>query len=91
MSESVKVHLPGESPWVTSLGVDNTGAMIGRIDNHLVATEKHGFKRGDVLSFRKVEYNFGNGPIYCWEPVGRYQSLQQVPDGHTKKKSKNGD
>jgi hypothetical protein len=77
--QSVKVYLPGEGPWVTCLGMDDTGAMIGRIDNHLVMTEMHGYKYGDVLIFRRVEYDFGKGPIYNWQPFGRHQGLSEVP------------
>lgn len=63
--DSVKVSLPGETPWVTCLRFEPKGMLLlGRIDNHLMATDLHGLKFGDVVTFHLVNY----GEFFCWEP-----------------------
>jgi hypothetical protein len=37
IGDSVKVSLPGESPWAECIAVNPDGTWIGRIDNYLVA------------------------------------------------------
>lgn len=80
IGDPVKVYLKGESPWAIYLGMTPTGSMIGRLDNYLVAGDLHGYQMGDVLEFRRVEYMMGGNPVYCWEPVGRYQGPREVED-----------
>lgn len=46
-----KVWLPGETPWVECLAVHHDGSWSGRIDNHLVATTRHGIGFDDVVRF----------------------------------------
>jgi len=62
--ESLKVTLPGETPWVTPLVWDKYNLMLGRINNHLVNTESHGFEFGDLVTFHLVDW----GEFKCWEP-----------------------
>lgn len=59
-----KVYLKGESPWaiiVKELGDDR---FLGQIDNHLVNTEEHKHKFGDLVVFHLVDY----GSFRSWEP-----------------------
>lgn len=51
IGESVKVWLPGESPWVDVVGRLPDGRMLGIIKNDLVATAGHGYVRDDIATF----------------------------------------
>lgn len=65
-NEFIKVFLPGESPWVKFVRATSDNTFVGRIDNHLVNTENHGYKFGDEVEFCRKDY----GDVQCWEPVG---------------------
>ena len=69
----VKVFLKGESPWAYVLDIVN-GNVIGRIDNDLIFTDIHGYKRGDVLEFYQKDY----GKFKSLEPIGHYQYIRIV-------------
>lgn len=51
ISESIKVWLPGESPWVDVVGRLPDGRMLGIIRNDLIATAQHGYSRDDIATF----------------------------------------
>jgi hypothetical protein len=51
IGESVKVHLPSESPWADCVATNADGSWIGEIHNDLVNTRNHGLKFGDRVRF----------------------------------------
>lgn len=75
LGDSVKVCLEGESPWVTCLGMSPRGTMFGKIDNHLVATDLHGYEFGDVVEF---EIHVHELRICWWQPIGKRAPVAPV-------------
>lgn len=51
IGESIKVWLPGESPWTDVVGKLPDGRILGIIQNNLVATAGHGYVRDDIATF----------------------------------------
>lgn len=49
---SIKVWLPGESPWAVVIGWVDGDRILARIENDLVAIG-HGYKYGDLATFEK--------------------------------------
>jgi hypothetical protein len=66
IGEWVKVYLPHETPWAECVVVHPDGTWEGRVDNHLVFTDEHGFRFGDVIRFRPNHET----PRCPWAPVG---------------------
>lgn len=63
IGETVKVWLPGETPWAECVAVNPDGSWLGRIDNDLVCTAKHGLKLNDVTRF----VPFADAPRCPWQ------------------------
>ena len=63
VGQSVKVHLPGESLWVTVLQITEHNLLLGRIDNTPIGS-LHNYKYGSIETFHLVDYGFAK----CWEP-----------------------
>ena len=57
--DSVKVWLPGESPWATVLEIRD-GGFLGRLDNH-PASDLHGYRFGQNIWFTLQDD--------CWQPA----------------------
>lgn len=55
IGESIKVWLPGESPWVDVIGRLPDGRILGSIQNDLVFTPNHGYSRDDIATFELVD------------------------------------
>ena len=47
----IKVWLPGETPWAKVTAIHKDGTVDAMIDNHLLCTEQHGYRFGEVLCF----------------------------------------
>ena len=60
IGDSIKVYLPGESPWATVVSIHSDGRVAARIDNHPVS-DLQGYKFGDVATFEK------NAEFETWE------------------------
>lgn len=53
----LKVHLPGESPWVEFIKMTGEKSFVGKINNHLVNTEIHGIIFDDEVEFELKYYD----------------------------------
>ena len=51
VGDSMKVVLPGESPWAEVVEVFPDGRWLGRIDNHLVCGDMHDYCKDDLVLF----------------------------------------
>lgn len=72
----LKVFLPGEIPWATIVSIHEDGRLAARLDNYPVCTHMHGYKYGDVVTFKK---RTGDG----WEFWELAPLEQQLPPGPT--------
>ena len=64
VGETVKVWLPGESPWAECVAVLGDGSWIGRLDNDLVNTVQHGLRLNSVTRF-VLENPFDD--VWLWQ------------------------
>ena len=54
---NIKVALPDESPWAIVESICDDGSVTARIDNILACFDRHGYDYGDVLTFKRREFD----------------------------------
>jgi hypothetical protein len=55
IGDHVKVFLKGESPWAIVTEIISPTKIRAKIDNHLVSTDSHGLKLGEIADFELKE------------------------------------
>ena len=60
-----------ETPWAEVVGAKDSGRVLGRVTNHLVYTDLHGYEFGDIVELEETWL----GPDYglIWQVVGKIQ------------------
>lgn len=65
IGSTIKVFLPGESPWATVVHVAEPGRVVARLANHPVGI-LHRYKLGDAVTFDLVGLIALGRPVWNW-------------------------